>query len=205
MNLIIKKKKIWTMLLVMFIFSCIFTVPASAATTPRFANGYYLAEGVGHLDYYITPNAVPYTNLINNAANNWVYTGFGANPIYMYRTYNFNASNMDIYDGDYYQVEMDAWATDAKTIHVDVRTTGHIVVWPTTSMWDYGRIYLNKTRMDVIYSDTVKQGIISHEMGHVMALAHNITTTDSVMFPYTDMRTRCTVGKVDNDGINAIY
>lgn len=179
------------------------SVSAFAATTPRLDNNYYLAEGVGHVDYYIMPGASGYTSLINAAANNWVNTGFGYNPIYMYQTTNFNASNMDIYDADTYASYMTANGIDGMTLYVDVRTSGHVDVDPTQSFWDYGKIYLNQNYFNG-YSNTVKQGVIAHEMGHVMALAHNTSTTDSLMWPYTDGRQH-TVRKVDHDGINAIY
>ena len=179
------------------------SISVFAATTPRFNNNYYLAEGVGHIDYYITPSASGYTSLINNAANNWVYTGFGVNPIYMYQTSNSNVSNMDIYNADSYEAYMTANSIDGMTVFVDVRTSGHVEVDPTQSFWDYGRIYLNQNFFNG-YSDTVKQGVIAHEMGHVMALDHNTTTQDSLMWPYTDTRQH-TVRKVDHDGINAIY
>lgn len=179
------------------------TIPVFAATTPRYDNNYYLAEGVGDVDYYIMSSASAYTSLIHNAANNWVYTGFGYNPIYMYHTTDFNASNMDIYNADVYESYMNANGVDGLTIMVDVRTSGHVDVDPTQSFWDYGKIYLNQNYFSG-YSDTVKQGVIAHEMGHVMALAHNTTTTDSLMYPYTDQRQH-TVRQVDHDGINAIY
>lgn len=199
------KKKL-TMLVVICIILCINAITVFAGTTPRYKNNYYLAEGVGDIDYYIMPGASGYTTLINNATNNWIYTGFGYNPIYMYRTYNFNESNMDIYDGDYYQAEMDAFETLGKTIHVDVRTSSHQIVLPQSSMWDYGRIYLNFTRMQSLgFSNAKIQGVIIHEMGHVMALDHNVSTFDSIMYPYTDLGERDTVGRVDHDGINAIY
>ena len=141
---------------------------------------------------------------INNAANNWVNTGFGYNPIYMYRTYNSNVSNMDIYVASgKQQMLMEQRGQDTVTVHVDVRTSGHVNVDPTQSFWDYGIIYLNP-ECTAYYSDSWKQGCIAHEMGHVMGLNDNWSTSDSVMYPVTSSR-RNTVGKADHDGINAMY
>lgn len=198
------KKKIAMVLVICTILMT--NVTAYAYTTPRYANNYYLAEGVSHVDYYIMPGASGYTTLINNAANNWVNTGYGYNPIYMYKTTNFNVSNMDIYDGDVFQAEMDAFGILGRTHHVDVRGSSHVVVLPDESFWDYGRIYLNFNKMQAIgYSNAKIQGVIAHEMGHVMALAHNPSTFYSIMYPYADDTLTTTVGKEDHDGINAIY
>ena len=98
---------------------------------------------------------------------------------------------------------METHGLDSYTVHVDVRTSGHVNVNPTQSFWDYGIIYLDRESATYMY-ESWTQGAIAHEMGHVMGLDDNTTTTDSVMYPDPYTR-RTTVGKADHDGINAMY
>ena len=196
------KKKIISAVIAMASLISATCVSASAAdVTPR-TSQYYLAEGVGAVDYYITDSASSYTSLIGAAAYSWMYTGYGDNPIYMYQTTNFNASNMDIYaqnDG------LQAGYT-ACTFYVDVRTEGHIIVDPTTSFWDYGEVYLNTyPSLFPALADVTKQGVICHEMGHVFGLAHNNDNINSIMCQLGYGRVVYKPGLADHYGINAMY
>lgn len=56
------------------------------AMTPVF--GSKLPSGVGNLYYYVDGSASQYTGYVRNSANNWMYTGYGANPIYAYESSN---------------------------------------------------------------------------------------------------------------------
>ncbi len=81
-------------------------LPTSAAT-PTYGHGYL--NGVGNLSVYIDYNSgVGYwQTYIDNAVNNWMYTGW-SNPIYMnYVTSNYG-SNMD-----FHQVTNAYFAIDA--------------------------------------------------------------------------------------------
>lgn len=197
----LKKKVISAFVAVASVIST-FCMPVSAATvTPRISQ-YYLAEGVGAVDYYITDSASAYTSLIGSAAYSWMYTGYGDNPIYMYQTTNFNASNMDIYaqnDG------INAGYT-AATAYVDVRPEGHVGVDPEESLWDYGVIYLNTySQLFPALADVTKQGVICHEMGHVFGLDHNNDNIYSIMCQLGSGRVVYTPGLADHYGINAMY
>lgn len=195
------KKTIFSLLLALgFTFTLSSGVNA-ASVTPRIGP-YYLAEGVGHVDYYITASASAYSTQIGNAAYKWVYTGYGYNPIYMYQTTNFYASNMDIYASD-----DGAYAGyNAYTAFVDVRTNGDVYVDPTTSFWDYGEIYLNTNGAAFGGKDSNgKQGVIGHEMGHVFGLDHNDDNIYSIMCSDYKGRVVYTPGQADSDGINAMY
>lgn len=89
------------MSLVMVFTFCCMTVNAADNVTQRMGP-YRLSSGIGHLNYYITDSVLNHSigqtlvTLIGNAANSWVNTGYGYNPLYMFRTYNFYTSNIDI-------------------------------------------------------------------------------------------------------------
>ena len=194
------KMKLASVLLAITTMLCFCCATASAAdVTPR-TSQYYLAEGVGAVDYYITTSASSYSTEIGNAANNWVYTGYGYNPIYMYQTTNFSASNMDIYA----EALGGAVGYAGATYYVDVTNEGHLHVSPYESLWDYGEIYLN-TSFTSELSSIYKQGVIAHEMGHVFGLAHNNDNVYSIMCQSAYNRVTETVGLADHYGINAMY
>ena len=194
------KMKLVSILLAITTMICLSSVTASAAdVTPRISQ-YYLAEGVGAVDYFITSSASSYSTEIGNAANNWVYTGYGYNPIYMYQTTNFGASNMDIYA----QLDGMSAGYSGATYYVDVRPEGHVHVAAEDSLWDYGEIYLNTSYTEQMAS-VHKQGVIAHEMGHVFGLAHNNDNPYSIMCQGAYGRVTETVGLADHYGINAMY
>lgn len=209
MKLLKKNLKLMAVILAMVCAVFMGTTSVSAASvTPRISQ-YYLAEGIGHVDYYISDSVLNYSgiisgstlvNLINDAANSWVVTGYGYNPLYMYRTYNFNASNMDIYAGN---AITSGSHTRALTTYYDVTTSGHVKIEPEYGFWDYVtiNIYMNASGMTNGYN---VQRAIAHEMGHAFGLADNIGNPYSVMAPFDD----CYVykpGQADHDGLNAMY
>ena len=194
------KLKLASLVLAIMMVMSLYCISASAAdVTPRISQ-YYLAEGVGAVDYYITTSASGYSTEIGNAAYNWVYTGYGYNPIYMYQTTNFSASNMDIY-ADYFGIGV---GYAGITYYVDVTQNGHIHVDASYSMWDYGEIYLNESFTSQLNS-TDKQGVLAHEMGHVFGLDHNNDNVYSIMCQDIYGRVTETVGLADHYGINAMY
>ena len=105
MKNLFKKIKITVSLLMAIIMTVSFgsmSVNAADSVTQRLGP-YQLTYGVNRVNYYITDSILNHSmgatlvNLIGNAANSWVDTGYGYNPLYMYRTYDFYSSNMDIY------------------------------------------------------------------------------------------------------------
>lgn len=164
---------------------------------------YYLAGGVSKVNYYISSSAKGYESLIDKAANKWVVTGHGYNPIYMYKTTNSNASHMDIYGGEKNSF-LQSIGANAVTFFWDLRNGQHVSVDPVYSFWDYGVIYLN-TIMLPKYTANVRQGVIGHEMGHVFGLDEHNHDPNSIMCQMGSGRAVYTPGKVDHNGINNIY
>lgn len=55
------------------------------------------SRGVSNTCYYVDSTASAYTTRINAAANNWVNTGHGWNPIYMTPVSSSYLTHMDFY------------------------------------------------------------------------------------------------------------
>ncbi|MBQ8379590.1 MAG: hypothetical protein IJX34_02120, partial [Clostridia bacterium] len=68
-----------------------------ATMTPTYPNATKYSRGVSNCCYYVDSTASSYTNSINAAADNWVDTGYGWNPIYMTPVGSNYGTHMDFY------------------------------------------------------------------------------------------------------------
>lgn len=147
-----------------------------------------LFNGVGNVCYSVNGGAANYTWYINNAANNWVYTDYGDNPIYMTPVSSTYGSNIDLYS----QAD-DNNGTLAYTIYFNSSGTQQSY----TSNYFYTEIWINSS----IIGNYSIGGTIRHEMGHSFEMHENNTNPNSIM-AQTWARKVQTVQKVDNDTIN---
>lgn len=161
------------------------------AMSPTFPNEIRYTRGVGNTCYYVDSSARSYTSMVNAAANNWVYTGVGSNPIYMAAVSSNRGTHIDVYAENFsvYMGNIEAYTTLWTSNSIIIDTNG-------TTNYFYGEIMLDSS-----YNMTT--AIIIHEMGHCFGLADN-DNLNSIMFGYVDGNVR-TVQKCDNDTINYLY
>ena len=191
-----KTKKILFMLFLVSIFCVVISSQVSAYNLI----GGHFTRGVGNTCYYVDSTASRYGNRINAAANNWVHTGHGANPIYMTEVSSSHGTHIDIYG-------------KSRDSFVSSRILGQTNMFNSASQdissqakytnWVYAEISLNTT--DLASDTNNTQGTIAHEMGHCFGLDENNSVTDSIMCQTGAGRTVYLVGADDNNGINAIY
>ena len=129
--------------------------------------------------YYLHSSGTKYATEIANAANNWVYTGYGWNNLYPNtKTDNIIDSACDFYT--YYAQD----GINGITLFYK-RSNGHSgtvseIADGDVSDWLFNDIRLNTNYMDR-YSSTIRQGVIAHEFGHAFGLKHNNTNPNSIM------------------------
>lgn len=195
-------KKIFISTVVLCLLGTLLATAVGAHNTPPIGSGRLAGSGgIGDVDYYVTNTALAtgYSGLIDNAANSWVVTGYGWNPIYMYKTSDSSISNMDIYATAAGLDGSNAW-----TYLYNIYGSTHVRVNGATTDWLYGEITLNVSYLNG-YSNDTRQGVIAHEMGHVFGLAEHNHDPYSVMCQMGAGRAVTRPGKVDHDGINDIY
>jgi predicted Zn-dependent protease len=175
--------------------------------TPTFGTHRYYT-GVGNVTVYIDrPSGAGYwQNFITNAANNWMYTGVGANPIYMRFVSGNNGSTMDIYakKNSYWIGQGLGSGILAETLFYD---SNNRYFNPATNAknWVWTEIYINDDNFrKSSFSNDQALGTIIHEMGHAWGLAH---TSDrySIMCQTGSGRAVQRVQKQDNDAVNWLY
>ena len=152
--------------------------------------------------YYVDSTALPYLTPISNAANNWVYTGYGYNRLYPNtRTTNIASSAVDIYA--YNQSDLG----NARTFYFARTngTTGNAYeVNPEINNWLFNEIKLNIGYV-ADKSSTVQQGVVAHEFGHAFGLDENNGNSYSIMCQTAYGRAVYTVQQVDNNAFNHKY
>ena len=163
---------------------------------------YKLSWNIENIHYYVASSAEKYSYAISNAANNWVYTGYGSNKLYPNtRTYTKSQSAIDIY------AEYDENSrNNGETIHYARRngTTGEAYeARPNFQDWLFNEVHLNSYYLD---SGSVSvQGVVAHEMGHCFGFKENNTDKQSIMCQYSEGRAVTTVQKVDHIAFNNKY
>lgn len=184
-----------------FMLSSFVVVLMMALSSNVFASiflGGKLERGVGKMYYYVDSSANGYVTLINNAVNNWIDTGYGWNPIYMYPVASNYATDVDFY----------AKYGDEISANVLARTsfynTNEIGVNPYISNWFFAKVEINSPTINK-YNSTIQQGTITHEIGHAFGLDHQNENPNSIMCQMSVPRVVQRVGQVSHNAINTLY
>lgn len=157
--------------------------------------GAKLIGGVGNIYYYMDSSVISsYKTATRNAANNWMYTGFGANPIYMYEYGNTTGTKMDLYGK--YSGNNGILATTVTYSSMDDSAPVPLNKKDTVN-WAWGKITFNNS-----LTKSSRQGVTAHEMGHVFGL-RDINKTSSIMNYYDTGLVKVT--KDAHDAINQKY
>lgn len=176
-----------------------------ASTSPRIPGNHQLVYGIGNFNYYITDSVLnhqmssTWETLIANAAYSWEVTGYGWNPLYAHRTYNYYNSNMDIYLSQqmvegYIMGNVTYWTgTSPNATQVN----------PQFSDWVFTEVTMFVNMYNWNDSNTM-QRYIAHFFGQTFGLDNN-SDSYSVMCSFY---TPCYVylpSQADHNGLNAIY
>lgn len=187
----IHKKLLITVLLISVLFIANVSSKAYAVMSPTFEHEARYSRGVSNVCYVVSSSASRYTSYINSAANGWVHTHYGDNPIYMTAVSSTVGSHMDIY---------------AKSLSGKYEN-----YYAYTNFWDYNANKMNPngtenywyTEITLNTNLTQSTWVLTHEMGHCFGLADN-QNKDSIMY-YCDLGNAKTVQACDNETINYLY
>jgi hypothetical protein len=182
-------------LLMALLFVCIFSSNALAYDT---FGGHKLTYGVGNYGnstqrYWIDATATDYEYYIDTAMSNWIYTTsyWGiTTPIYYTQTTTKSISRMD-----HYQVSTinDWWGLT--TLY-----NQSTAINPESTNWVWGKI-----KLDGDFANCPnKKGVVAHEQGHVMGLAHVYSGTELMRYDIADLSTNRAQPN-DLYGINYLY
>lgn len=183
------------LILTFCIFSC-----SIFAMTPTYTNDAKFTRGVSNCCYYIDSTASSYTSNVNSAANNWVDTGYGWNPIYMTAVSSNYATHMDFYG-----------RTPSSDTYLNSSVLGYTSFWNTD-----GTLVANKTSeptynyfyTEIVFNTSASNSYdirtAKHEMGHAFGLDHT-ENSYSIMFPNINYTYVTTVQQCDHDTINYLY
>lgn len=186
----------------MFILSSLIFLFCFLLSTNAFAYnpiGGKFSRGVSNTCYYVDSTASAYTSRINAAANNWVDTGFGWNPIYMTPVSSSYLTHMD-----FYGKTTSFWGDSNIRGETRMFTNSgqDITSQATNTNWMYAEIYINTS---VVETNTIRgQGTIAHEMGHAFGLDH-VTDKNALMYGYSNDRLTHVVSLDEHNGINYLY
>lgn len=177
-----------------------------------------LRDGIGkvfiYLDYGKGTTANPgvgrYESLIVKAVNNWMYTGYGANPFYASYVSGNNGSYIDMhgYSASYGWPNQNAPIADTR--YYRVNGTYYYLSELDSNNWYYNIIRVNDTfvRQDS-YSNASAQGTFAHEIGHRFGFKENNSDGRSIMSQdwarskiSGSNQIHYTVGKMDHDALN---
>lgn len=176
-------------------------VTSVSAATPYF--GKKFQNGVGNVSAWLDySSGVGYwQSFITFAANNWMYTGVGANPIYINFVGSNNGSNID-----FYRRSNSFWPISGVIAETRFYLASGSQISPSYSNWYYTNIYINHDEYSKpSFSDDQARGTTIHEMGHAFGLAHYNSNKYSIMCQTGYGRIVQRVQKTDNDTINILY
>lgn len=157
-----------------------------------------LERGVGKMYYYVDSSANVYTTVINNSINNWIDTGYGWNPIYMYPVASNYATDVDFYAR--YGDEISSSILAQTSFY----NTNEVAVSPYTSNWFFAKVEINSSTINN-YNSTKQQGTITHEIGHAFGLNHQNNNINSIMCQTGYGRAVERVDQISHNAINTLY
>ena len=169
------------------------------AMTLTWQNEAKFNRSVSNAYYYVDSSASSYTYQINDAIDNWIDTGYGWNPIYIYPVSSNYATHIDFYKMSYSQDSILDSNTGAYTSFWDIYEN------PITSLGSapYSNYFYTEVRINSSINLPTKG--IKHEIGHCFGLNHYDNNNYSIMFPYLDGMAVSTVQQCDHDTINYLY
>lgn len=193
-----KKVSKISIMAIIFVISLLTLSMTTNAVTPYYS--YSCSRGVCVYYYVENGSSNSYYTQISNATNNWVHTGYGANPVYLYEKSSSSGTAID-----FYNKTTSFWGDSSILGETYHRNSSGTRVYPWSSNWLYSEIYINTSSLGN-YSSTTRQGTIAHEIGHAFGLAHyNSNPNGSIMCQVGSGRTVQTVQQEDNDAINEKY
>jgi hypothetical protein len=169
---------------------------AGAANAYNTFNGHKLTYGVNGQYYWMDQSAVDsHPNAIPAGVDAWNDTT--DTKVYYKRTYTKSQSRMDFYrrstsSGSYCAIT---------AMYVDTS-----VVNQNSQNWTWGKVTVDPllTNVSACGADTHRKGIIAHEQGHVMGLAHS-SSSGHLMYDQVAATSVNTPRTDDRNGINALY
>lgn len=179
-----------TFLLIFFAINSVFATEVTMS--PTYEHEIRYSRGVSNTCYYVDSTAATYTSRINQAANGWVHTYYGDNPIYMTAVSSNRATHMDFYaramTGDYssYVAYTNIWTS-----------SGVQLPFNGTTNYYYAEVHINNNQ-------TVTTADMMHEMGHCFGL-DEYNNPYSIMWPLTINWYVSTVQACDNATVNYLY
>ena len=190
-------------LLTLFLFGFI-SVPGFAYNT---FSGHVLRGGVGNSGnntryYYLDSSASGYSMIIDAAVNTWNNTKDNpgvTTPIWFKKTTTKSSSVMD-----YYAKNSSDTSVLGETLLYSGSGSNSVKINPNQSNWTWGKVLIYKNSISGM-TTTKKQGVVAHEMGHVMGLAHNNTDPKTIMCQTKYGRSVYRPAKDDCHGINYLY
>jgi len=202
-----KNKPKWFVFLLVFLL-CFFTAPNAVFANCKHGkpthNDHILNGGVGqyganHRYYWVSSSlSSGQQSIVATAVDQWVnttYTPGVITSISIKKTINQTDSSFDVY-----KVSLPSGYT-GKTNHAYYSNS----VDPNNSNWGWTLLEIDFTQMNSLSYSTPKiTGVVSHELGHAMGLAHR-TDTDSVMYLYDTGRVYQRPTASDCHNINHIY